>query len=74
MLAQSTRANREHEFYSVPAFGKGRGNALRPYAANEVRDFRTTKSENYRIGLQPAHPGLARVRAPGSQHTPVRNA
>lgn len=61
MLAQSTRANREHEFYIVPAFGKGRGNTLRPYAANEMRDFRTTKSENYRIGTtgySPPTPGL----------------
>lgn len=49
MLAQSTCVNRGHMVCIVLAFGKGRGNILWPHAANEMRDFKTIKSENYRI-------------------------
>lgn len=45
--------NREQEFYIVLAVGKGRGNIIWPYAANEMRDYiqdlKTIESENDRV-------------------------
>lgn len=53
MLAQSMCVNREQEVYIVLAFGKGRGNIIWPYAANQMRDctqdIKTIKSENDRV-------------------------
>lgn len=53
MLAQSMCVNREQEVYIVLAFGKGRGNIIWPYAANQMRDYtqdiKTIKSENDRV-------------------------